>query len=152
MIFQWHCVRLPLPVDGNTSLPQTSWSVPGTHLMNALVRLCAITGVSMKLLCLARVDMTPPSPKTWIPKVWRIFVVAHAYKPSAYPPDRARVLRLMHRVARYFAACAANATARGDPRSLCFFEAISLLCSSCRSRGPMLRSCSHAASVGSLEL
>ena len=152
MIFQWHCARLPLPVDGNTSLPQTSWSRPGTHLMNALVLLCAITGVSMKLLCLARVDMTPPSPKTWIPKVWRIFVVAHAYKPTAYPPDRARVLRLMHRVARYFAACSQRDCSRGE-RVLCAsFEAISMLCSSCRSGGPMLRSFSHATSVGSLEL
>ena len=52
--------------------------------------------------------------------MWRIFVVAHPYNPTAYPPDHARVLRLMHRVARYFAACAANAAARGDPRSLCF--------------------------------
>ena len=70
-------------------------------------------------------DMTPRSQKTRIPKVWRIFVIAHPYKPTAYPPDRVRVLRLMHRAARPAAACAANAAARGDPRSLCFFEAIS---------------------------
>ena len=95
------------------------------------------------------VDMAPRSQKTRILKVWRILVVAHAYKPTAYPPDRARVLRLMHRVARYFAACSQRDCSRGE-RVLCAsFEAISMLCSSCRSGGPMLRSFSHATSVGS---
>ena len=48
-----HCAQPQLPVFGIASLLQTSWNVPGTHLMNALVRLCAITGVSVKLLSLS---------------------------------------------------------------------------------------------------
>ena len=57
-----------------------------------------------------------------------MFRVAQAMKTTAYPPDRARVLRVMRRSARYVAACAADEAARGDrvvPHSLCFYESIS---------------------------
>ena len=96
-------------------------------------------------------DLTPRSPTTTIPQVWRIFRVVHAMGPPSHPPDRALMLHAMHRAARDEAARAASAAARGDRVLSSSIESISARCSLCRSGGPILRSWSHATCLGSLE-
>ena len=63
-------------LHGNTSLLQTTWRTAATHVLTALVRLCAIAGVSVKLLWLASQTLARDKDS----KVRRISVVAHPFK------------------------------------------------------------------------